>query len=63
MPTFDVPETFDPNNLQHLCVLVDNLRAARCKRFKHPGGLEIDLDTSARAPVTLERPTGDNWGE
>jgi hypothetical protein len=60
MGTFDLPDTFDPSNLSHLATLIDHLRMARVKRFKHPSGLELDLETRAveKAP---EKPVGDEF--
>lgn len=61
MPSFDVPDTFDPNNLGHLLTLVDNLRAARVRHFAHPCGLVIDLETRRDAPVVPPGKPG--WDE
>ena len=61
MPTFDVPDTFDPNNLGHLLTLVDNLRAARCRHVEHPSGLKMDFETRRDAPVVPPGKPG--WDE
>lgn len=53
----DIPDKFDPSNLQHLAVLLDHLRIARVRRFDHPCGLSLELDTRASANVTRPEPT------
>jgi hypothetical protein len=45
MAAFDVPESFDPNNLQCLLTLIDNLKACGVREFAHPCGLTLSLDT------------------
>lgn len=52
---FDVPEQFDPNNLEVLLILVDNLRAAGVRTFEHPSGLKLTLDTKREVPVSGPR--------
>jgi hypothetical protein len=51
MAAFDVPEAFDPNSMQCLLVLIDNLRAAGVRTFKHPCGLDLTLDTRKSSDV------------
>lgn len=46
---YDAPEDFNPANLRHMLILLDNLKLARVKHFKHPSGLELTLDTVKRA--------------
>jgi hypothetical protein len=60
MGTFDLPDTFDVANLNHLATLIDHLRMARVKHFEHPSGLKLDLETRAveKAP---EKPAGDEF--